>query len=376
MAVASPGDKVIVSRTLHKSVLVGMVYAGVVPVWIRPEINPATGLPEYLPSSRLAETLAQHPDAKAVLIGEPSYVGTMSNIPRLAKVTHEYGIPLVVDAAWAAHYGFHPELPGHPLSEGADIVVTSAHKTLPAYSQASFVLVNSEFVDLSRFNKMFDSTQTTSMSGRILASIDASRALLERHGHELIGPVIEATEKGRASLVAAGIDVIDGEYIDPLKLVILLSSCGADGNLVEADLLAANIDIEMANRDILIPMITFADTPDRVDDLVQRIISSVNSHRGTPRPIEILPAFSIEPEVVVTPREAFFSGYEVVEAKDAVGRVSAEMICPYPPGVPVLSPGERITAAALSALFEARDMGVMIKFVADPTLKTLKVLPA
>jgi lysine decarboxylase len=376
MAVASPGDKVIVSRTLHKSVLVGMVYAGVVPVWIRPEINPATGLPEYLPSSRLAETLAQHPDAKAVLIGEPSYVGTMSNIPRLAKVTHEYGIPLVVDAAWAAHYGFHPELPGHPLSEGADIVVTSAHKTLPAYSQASFVLVNSEFVDLSRFNKVFDSTQTTSMSGRILASIDASRALLERHGHELIGPVIEATEKGRASLVAAGIDVIDGEYIDPLKLVILLSSCGADGNLVEADLLAANIDIEMANRDILIPMITFADTPDRVDDLVQRIIASVNSHRGTPRPIEILPAFSIEPEVVVTPREAFFSGYEVVEAKDAVGRVSAEMICPYPPGVPVLSPGERITEAALSALFEARDMGVMIKFVADPTLKTLKVLPA
>ena len=376
MAVASPGDKVIVSRTLHKSVLVGMVYAGVIPVWIRPEINPATGLPEYLPSSRLAETLAAHPDAKAVLIGEPSYVGTMSNIPRLAKVTHEYGIPLVVDAAWAAHYGFHPELPGQPLSEGADIVVTSAHKTLPSYSQASFVLVNSKYVDLARFNKMFDSTQTTSMSGRILASIDAARALLERHGHELIGPVIEATEKGRATLVAAGIDVIDGEYIDPLKLVILLSSCGADGNLVEADLLAANIDVEMANRDIIIPMITFADTPDRIDDLIRRIIESVNAHRGTPRPIEILPAFSIEPEVVVTPREAFFSGYEVVEAKDAVGRVSAEMICPYPPGVPVLSPGELITEAALSALFEARDMGVMIKFVADPTLKTLKVLPA
>ena len=376
MAVASPGDKVIVSRTLHKSVLVGMVYAGVVPVWIRPEINPATGLPEYLPSTRLAETLAQHPDAKAVLIGEPSYVGTMSNIPRLAAVAHSYGIPLVVDAAWAAHYGFHPELPGHPLSEGADIVVTSAHKTLPSYSQASFVLVNSEFVDLARFNKMFDSTQTTSMSGRILASIDAARALLERHGHELIGPVIEATEKGRASLVAAGIDVIDGEYIDPLKLVILLSSCGADGNKVEADLLAANIDIEMANRDILIPMITFADTPERVEDLVRRIIASVDTHRGAARPIEILPAFSIEPEVVVTPREAFFSGYEIVAAEDAVGRVSAEMICPYPPGVPVLSPGERITQAALAALFEARDMGVMIKFVADPTLKTLKVLPA
>ena len=179
-------------------------------------------------------------------------------------------------------------------------MVTSAHKTLPSYSQASFVLVRDEYVDLARFNKMFDSTQTTSMSGRILASIDAARALLERHGEELIGPVIEATERGRAALVAAGIDVIDGEYIDPLKLVILLSGCGADGTKVEADLLAANIDVEMANRDLIIPMITFADTPDRINDLVRKIIASVEAHKGEPRPIEILPAFSIEPEVVVT----------------------------------------------------------------------------
>ena len=187
--------------------------------------------------------------------------------------------------------------------------------------------------------------------------------------------MIEATERGRATLVAAGIDVIDGEYIDPLKLVIMLSSCGADGNKVEADLLASNIDIEMANRDIIIPMITFADTPDRINDLVKKIIDSVNTHRGAPRKIEILPAFSIEPEVVVSPREAFFSDYEIVNSAEAVGRVSAEIICPYPPGVPVLSPGERITQAALSALFEARDMGVRIAFVSDPTLQTLKVLP-
>jgi lysine decarboxylase len=261
------------------------------------------------------------------------------------------------------------------LAEGADIVVTSAHKTLPSYSQASFVLVRDEFVDLSRFNKMFDSTQTTSMSGRILASIDAARALLARHGHELIGPVIEATEVGRAQLRAAGIDVIDGEYIDPLKLVILLSSSGADGNAIEADLLAANIDVEMANRDLIIPMITFADTPDRIQDLIRRIIQSVEAHRGEPRPIVPASAFSITPDVVVTPREAFFSNYEVVAAADAVGRVSAEIICPYPPGVPVLSPGERITEQALQALFDARDSGIRIAYVADPTLATLKVLP-
>ena len=151
----------------------------------------------------------------------------------------------------------------------------------------------------------FDATQTTSMSGRILASIDAARALLEKHGHELIDPIIDATERGRARLTAAGIQVIDGEYIDPLKLVILLSSCGADGNKIEQDLLNANIDVEMANRDLIIPMITFADTPDRIDDLIDKIIESVNDHKGEPRPIEIAASFRIEPDVVVTPREAF-----------------------------------------------------------------------
>ncbi|MFM1957999.1 MAG: hypothetical protein RI929_362 [Actinomycetota bacterium] len=374
MAVAGPGDKVIVSRTLHKSVLVGMVYAGVIPVWVRPEINPATGLPEYLPSTRLRDTLAEHPDAKAVLIGEPSYVGTMSNIPRLAAACHDFGIPLVVDAAWAAHFGFHPDLPKNPLDEGADIVVTSAHKSLPSYSQASFVLAKGEYVDLPRLNKTFDSTQTTSMSGRILASIDAARALMQRHGRELLAPVIEATAKGRQALRDAGIPVIDGQYIDPLKLVILLSETGADGNLVEADLLAANIDLEMANKDVIIPMITLADTPERIESLVRRIIELVNKYRSAPRPIKIAAAFAIEPEVVTTPREAFFAPYEVVSAEEAVGRVSAELICPYPPGVPVLSPGERITQSAMSALLDARDSGTRIAFVSDRSLATFKVL--
>lgn len=375
MAVASPGDKVIVSRTLHKSVLIGMVYAGVIPIWVRPEINPATGLPEYLRSTVLAEALKEHPDAKAVLIGEPSYVGTMSNIPKLAKVAHEFGIPLVVDAAWAAHFGFHEALPLNPLAEGADIVVTSAHKTLPSYSQASFVLVKDGFVDLARFNKAFDSTQTTSMSGRILASIDAARALMARHGRELIGPVIDATARGRAALREAGIGVIDGEYIDPLKLVILLHETGADGNVIEQELLANYIDLEMANRDVIIPMITLADTPERIDDLIRKIIKLVSANQAEPRPVATAAAFSVIPEVVVSPREAFFSSYEKVPAKEAIGRVCAELICPYPPGVPVLSPGERITQQAFDALMSAQQSGVRIAFVADPTLATIKVLP-
>ena len=375
MAVAGPGEKVIISRTLHKSLAVGLVYAGVTPIWVKPEINVNSGLPDYLDPATLREALEKHSDAKAVLIGEPSYVGTMSNIPALAELTHEFNLPLVVDAAWAAHFGFHPDLPNHPLAEGADIVVTSAHKALPSYSQASMIFANGKYVDLPRLNKMFDATQTTSMSGRILASIDAARALLKLHGPELLGPVIEATKKAKQTLKDNGIGVLDDPNVDPLKLVILLSTVGVDGSKVEKDLLKDNIDVEMANRDIMIPMITLADTAERIDDLINKIIASVNTQRSTPRPIEIAAAFSIEPEVVVTPRDAFFSKYEVISATDSVGRVCAEMVCPYPPGVPVLSPGERITQQALDALFKARDYGQTIKFVADPTLQTLKVLP-
>jgi lysine decarboxylase len=130
----------------------------------------------------------------------------------------------------------------------------------------------------------------------------------------------------------------------------------------------------MANRDVIIPMITLADTPQRIHNLVARIIELVDKYRGTPRPIKIAAAFSIEPEVVTTPREAFFAPSESVSASNAVGRVSAELICPYPPGVPVLSPGERITQAAMNALMEARDSGIRIAFVQDPTLETFRVL--
>jgi lysine decarboxylase len=198
---------------------------------------------------------------------------------------------------------------------------------------------------------------------------------MKRHGKELLGPVIEATARGRKKLQDAGIGVIDGEYIDPLKMVILLNKTGADGNLIEQELLAANIDLEMANRDVIIPMITLADTPERIDDLVSRIIKSVERHRGPERPIVAAAAFSIEPEVVISPRDAFFSSYEVVAAKGAIGRVCAELICPYPPGVPVLSPGERITQAAFDALMEAKNSGTRIAFVADESLATIKVLP-
>jgi lysine decarboxylase len=134
LSVGVPGDAVVVSRTLHRSLLLGLVPGGLEPIWVEPEVSAETGLPVGYAPERVARALADHPEAKAVFLGDPSYVGTFSDIGTHATVAHEAGVPLLVDAAWAAHFGFHPALPPHALGAGADAMITSAHKTLPAYS--------------------------------------------------------------------------------------------------------------------------------------------------------------------------------------------------------------------------------------------------
>jgi lysine decarboxylase len=170
---------VVVSRSLHRSLLLGLVLAGLEPVWVRPKADPSTGLPTAVPVSEVEVALRAHPEVRAVFLGDPSYVGTIGDIAGHARAAHGHGIPLIVDAAWAAHFGFHPELPPHALSLGADAVVTSAHKTLPAYSQAAMVLANTDRIDADRLERAFEATHTTSPAGAILASSDAARSLLE-----------------------------------------------------------------------------------------------------------------------------------------------------------------------------------------------------
>ena len=196
LALGGDGDRVVVSRTLHRSLLLGLVLAGLEPVWVQPDVDPATGLPLGVPPAAVPRALAAHPDARAVLVGDPSYVGTVGDVAGLAEVAHAHDVPLVVDAAWAAHFGFHPDLPAHALALGADAMVVSAHKTLPAWSQAALVLARTERIDPARLDAGVEATATTSPAGAILASTDAARALLERDGEALLGPVIAAVADG------------------------------------------------------------------------------------------------------------------------------------------------------------------------------------
>jgi lysine decarboxylase len=261
--------------------------------------------------------------------------------------------------------------------------VTSAHKLLPAYSQAAVVVARTKrsggLLDPDRLDRGFEATHTTSPAGAILASADAARALLEREGERLLDAMLAlvATARERLSEVP-GLVVPDagpaGAHLDPTRLLVVLPGTGADGRAIGADLLAAGLPVELADRDTVVPVVTAADRKADVDRLVDVLAAAVERHRGTPRPVVPAAAWSVRPTQVRSPREAFFAQHRTVPAGDAVGRVSAELIAPYPPGVPVLAPGELITADVVHLLRDAAATGTRIAYAADPTLATLHVV--
>jgi lysine decarboxylase len=375
LAIGQPGQEVIITRTVHRSLLLGLVMAGLVPVWVRPEIDPATGLPAAVAVQTVRDALAAHPGACGVILGDPSYVGTTGDLAGHAQAAHEAGVPLIVDAAWAAYLGFHPDLPRHAIAAGADAMVTSAHKTLPAYTQGALVLARTERLDVARLNRAFDAAHTTSPAGSIMASIDAARALLARDGEQLLGRLLQGVAAARARLrEVPGVDVLDGPGVDPAKLVVLLAGTGAHGGLVEADLIAANMPVEMGDRDTVVPIVTMADDEKQLAAFTGELIAAIERHRGQPRRPAAAAAWTVQPQPVLAPREAYFAPNETVAADAAIGRISAELVAPYPPGVPVLAPGELITAEALAALREVAADGGRIAYAADPTLASFQVV--
>jgi arginine decarboxylase len=375
LAIGQPGREVIITRTLHRSLLLGLVLAGLRPVWVHPEIDPRSGLPGPVAVATVRAALAAHPDACGVFLGDPSYVGTTGDLAGHASAAHEAGVPLLVDAAWAAHLGFHPELPVHALTAGADAMVTSAHKALPAYTQGALVLARTERLDAARLDRAFEATHTTSPTGSIMASIDAARALLARDGERLCGRLIRGVAAARRRLrEIPGVDVLDGPGVEPGKLVVLLAGTGANGNAVEADLVAAGLPVEMGDRDTIVPVPTIADDESQIGAFTEALITAIERHRTVPRRPAPAAAWTVRPTTVLAPREAFFAPHEVVSARAAVGRVSAELVAPYPPGIPVLAPGELITEAALTALTQVAADGGRIAYAADPTLATFQVV--
>ena len=375
LAVGRPGERVVVPRTLHRSLLLGLVLADLVPVWLPARVESSVALPLAPTPDDVRQALASHSDVCAVFIGDPTYIGTTGDVAGVAEAAHAAGKPLIVDAAWAAHFGFHPALPPHPITAGADGMVTSAHKMLPAYSQAALVLARTERLDASRLDAAFEATNTTSPAGSILASIDAARALLETSGHDLLDNLIKTVTTAREVLATVpGLRVLEPPLVDPTRLVVVLPGTGADGIGIEQELIDEGMPVEMADRDYLAPIVTMADSRDDVLALCEAIVRSVERRRSRPHPVSPAAQWTLEPDTVMSPREAYFAPHRRQPAQSAIGRISAELVAPYPPGIPVLAPGERITADALESLLVARTAGVRIAYASDPSLATLLVV--
>jgi lysine decarboxylase len=374
LALGRPGDRAIVSRSTHKSVLAGLVLSGLHPVWVRPDVDPQTGLPQALPPERVADALAAEPDARGVFLVEPNFVGVLSDLPRIAELAHAAGVPLIVDQAWGAHLGFHPDLPPHSIALGADGFVTSAHKTLAAFTQSAYLLARGERLDLARLDESFELLHTTSVSAALLASLDRARQIMATRGEELLTETLRLAALVRERLAEVeGLAIVDSD--DPTKIALALPGTGADGLEVEADLFAQGIRFELANRDTLVPLLTIGDTEAGVQKLCDALVASFAKRRGESRsPGAASAVWDVDPETVMTPREAFFAARETVAAEAAGGRVAAEMVAPYPPGIPAIAPGEVVSQQLVDALREAAAGGTRLSYCADPKLATLQVV--
>ncbi|MTA86050.1 MAG: aminotransferase class V-fold PLP-dependent enzyme, partial [Actinobacteria bacterium] len=363
LALGAPGEKVAVSRTAHRSILSALVLAGLEPIWMVPTIDTTTGVPIGISVEELARALQQEPIA--VLLTEPGYLGTLSDLPALIELAHEQNVPVIVDAAWGGHFGFHNELPNHVIAFGADALITSVHKALPGYSASALLIAQGKYLDLDRLEQSFETTHTTSPAGAPLASIDGVRALLQLRGPELIGKLLDNVIHFK--------NIVQGEFalpiflypfdfpagrFDPTKIVLRVQQLGASGVEIEKELQSAGIRVEMADRDTIVFLATLADRREDFDALAEVLIPILKRHQEQRRESATALSWSVVPERAISMREAYFSKTVMVDAANAVGRISADLIAPYPPGVAVVAPGEVLTKTIIDGLAASKKAGV------------------
>jgi arginine decarboxylase len=385
LALARPGGSLVVSRAAHKSVLAGLVLSGLDPVWVVPEMHDERGIVLTQSAQRVAAALAAAERPCAVFVVEPSYAGVLSDVPALAGAAHDAGVPLVVDQAWAAHFGFHPALPPGALAQDADVLITSLHKTLAAFSQgAALVARTGERADAGRLATAFDGLATTSPSATIQASVDRARAQMQSEGRELLERALVLAAGLRAELAELpGVAVLDASWLrgagvggwDPLKLVLDVTASGCDGRELARALRREGVQLAMADPGHLVALLSIGDDEATHRRLVRSLRRALE--RGTAAPPPPLPPPRWDgrlPERAMTPREAFFLPSRTLSAARADGEISAETIASYPPGIAEVAPGERLDRELLDHLRELGGAGVRLVGCADQTLRTVRVV--
>ena len=370
-SVVAPNVTICIDRTSHRSAHAGLVTSGALPRWILPRIHPDFGVPVGVHADDVDMR-----DAYALFVTSPAYVGTITNIAALAELCRRQDSVLIVDQAWGAHLDFLPGRGAH--ANGADVVTTSVHKALTGYSQTAITSLKGSRVLPSTLTHGVDLTATTSPSATLLASIDATRIAMQRDGAARMALMQQAVYEAREELsaipgVVALTDELLGCELDPLKLTLFVPETGTMGARIAAELWEQGIGVEAADADTLIMTVTVADDPADVKNLVAAIATVVDRQRDTARTPAPAATWQIQPDVVLTPREAYFAHRRRIPLRDAIGEVSTEQFCPYPPGVPLLAPGERVTSEVVDAI-DMAGRTTRMAYCSDPTAQTIEIV--
>ncbi len=386
LALAPPGRRVVIQRNSHASLIDGLVLSGGCPCFVAPEYDSELGMAHGVTPEALQESFARSPDARAAFVVSPTYYGMAADVEACAEVAHRADAALIVDNAWGAHFGFHPSLPESPLRLGADAMIASTHKIVGSLTQSAMLLVGAgELVDSGALARAVRLVRSTSPSALLMASLDAARRQLAIHGESLLSETIAAAARARAAIDAVpGCAVVGEGFVgrpgiagwDPLRIVIDVRGTGATGYEVATALRAAyDIHAELATHATLVlvlglgqPVAPLERLPHDLAEIVKRIAVP-----GEAPPV-VRPPTSFEHETAIPPRDAFLGESEAVAVEESVGRISCEAVAGYPPGVPALLPGERITAEVIDYLRELTAAGARLHGAADPSFATVRTL--
>ncbi|GHF01913.1 ornithine decarboxylase [Streptomyces griseoluteus] len=387
LAVTRPHRRLLVGRDAHKSVIAGLILSGVCPVWVEPQWDAERHLAHPPSADAYERAFAEHPEADGALVTSPTPYGAAADLRAIADVCHRRGKPLIVDEAWGAHLPFHDDLPSWAMDAGADVCVTSVHKMGSGLEQGSVFHLQGDLVDPAELASRADLLGTTSPSVLLYAGMDAWRRQMVQHGEELMGRAL-----GLARRVREEIESIDGIHVndaddfcgpglaadfDPLPSVMDIGALGTTGYRA-GDWIREHhhIDLHLFDHRRISAQFTHADdteTADRLLTALNDLVRHADSLRDAPR-VDVPSPEELRMDQAALPRDAYFDDHTDVPVEQAAGRIAAEMITPYPPGIPAVLPGERLTEPVLRYLVTGVRAGMNLPDAADPGLKTVRVV--
>ncbi|WP_026477277.1 aminotransferase class I/II-fold pyridoxal phosphate-dependent enzyme [Alkaliphilus transvaalensis] len=383
MSACEPGDKIILPRNAHKSAIAGIILSGAIPIYIQPEVDEQLGIAMGVTLESVEKTIGRHPDAKAVFLINPTYYGAVSNIKDIVKVAHRNAMSVLVDEAHGAHMGFHDEFPMSAMELGADMSAVSLHKTGGSLTQSSLLLLREGIIDPFTVKKHLNLMQTTSGSYLLMASLDVARKQLVLEGKELLDKVLFLSREARKrineidGLYAFGTELVGapGVYsFDESKLGVHVRKLGLTGFEVY-DLLRDeyNIQMELADYYNIMGIVSLGDTEESINALVEALADIAMKHRRDEE-IKVISNILRNPDVIISPRDAYFSNKRVIKLEEAEGEISGESIMAYPPGIPVVSPGERITKEMIEHIQMLKEEETLVQGTEDPYVDYVRVL--